>query len=80
MTVQELRDWANGCVERDTAERQKSSIAISAPTVYNVKSANRNRVYSIRDLGNLWTCDCPAMQFYSNRGYCKHIKQVLHNV
>ena len=78
MTVQELRDWANGCVDRYMAER--SSIAISTPTVYNVKSANRNRVYSIRDLGTLWTCDCPAMQFYSNRGYCKHIKQVLQNV
>ena len=78
MTVQELRDWANGCVKRDTAERS-SSIAISTPTVYAIKSINRNRVYSIRDLGNIWTCDCPAMQYYSNRGYCKHIKQVQNN-
>ena len=80
-TVQQLRDWANGCIERDMAARQKS-IAISTPkVVYAIKSINRNRVYSIRDLGNTqWTCDCPAMQFYSNRGYCKHIKQVLQNV
>ena len=78
-TIQELRDWANGCVQRGLAEEEKR-IAISTPTVYTIKSINRNRVYSIRDLGTLWTCDCPAMQFYSNRrGYCKHIKQVQNN-
>ena len=78
-TVRQLRDWANGCIERDMASRS-SSIAISTPVVYAIKSINRNRVYSIRDLGNTqWTCDCPAMQFYSNRGYCKHIKQVQNN-
>ena len=77
-TVQQLRDWANGCIERDMAERS-SSIAISTPKVYAIKSINRNRVYSIRDLGTIWTCDCPAMQYYSNRGYCKHIKQVQNN-
>lgn len=79
-TVRQLRDWANGCIERDMAARNLKSIAISTPKVYAIKSTNRNRVYSIRDLGNTqWTCDCPAMQFYSNRGYCKHIKQVQNN-
>ena len=79
-TVQQLRDWANGCVTRDMAARRNlKSIAISTPRVYAIKSINRNRVYSIRDLGTIWTCDCPAMQYYSNRGYCKHIKQVLQN-
>ena len=78
-TVQELRDWANGCVTRDMAERQGKLLAISTPVVYAIKSINRNKVYSIRDLGTLWTCDCPAMQYYSNRGYCKHIKQVQNN-
>ena len=82
-TIQELRDWANFCVQRGLAEQQEQQekrIAISTPTVYNIPSStNRNRVYSIRDLGTLWTCDCPAMQFYSNRGYCKHIKQVQNN-
>jgi len=81
-TVQQLRDWANGCVERDTQARERQQqklIAISTPVVYAIKSINRNKVYSIRDLGTLWTCDCPAMQYYSNRGYCKHIKQVQQN-
>ena len=79
-TVQQLRDWANGCIERDMAARNLKSIAISTPRkVYAIKSINRNRVYSIRDLGTIWTCDCPAMQYYSNRGYCKHIKQVQNN-
>ena len=79
-TVQQLRDWANGCVTRDMAARRNlKSIAISTPVVYAIKSINRNRVYSIIDLGTIWSCDCPAMQYYSNRGYCKHIKQVLQN-
>ena len=77
--IARLRDWANSCVQRGLVKKEEKHIAISTPTVYNIPSStNRNRVYSVqRDLGNIWTCDCPAMQYYS--GYCKHIKQVQDN-
>ena len=76
-SIQELRDWANACVERDLLQRQKS-ITISAPTVttYKVERLNSSKTYTLTERLNHWTCSCPAMQFYSNRGYCKHIKKV----
>ena len=75
-SIQDLRDWANDCVRRDLLERQ--SITISAPvvTTYKIGSHNSSKVYTLTERLNHWTCNCPAMHFYSNRGYCKHIKQV----
>ncbi len=79
-TIQELRDWANACVERDALHR-KQSITIKAPlvTTYKVKSLNSSKVYSLTERNDHWTCNCPAMQFYSNRGYCKHIRGIKKN-
>ena len=76
-TIQELRDWANSCV----AAHEKQSITISAPIVktYKVKSLNSSKVYSLTERNDHWTCNCPAMQFYSNRGYCKHIRGIKKN-
>ena len=65
--IARLRDWANACVERDALHR-KQSITIKAPvvTTYKVKSLNSSKVYSLTERNNHWTCNCPAMQFYSN--------------
>ena len=78
--IARLRDWANACVERDALHR-KQSITIKAPlvTTYKVKSLNSSKVYSLTERNDHWTCNCPAMQFYSNRGYCKHIRGIKKN-
>ena len=79
-SIQELRDWANDCVQRDLLERQ--AITIKAPTVttYKVESFNSSKkVYTLTERLNHWTCSCPAYQFYSNRGYCKHIRKQIEN-
>ena len=77
-SIQELRDWANACVERDLLERRQSITIKALPVIktYKVESFNSSKVYTLTERNNHWTCTCPAYQFYSNRGYCKHIKKV----
>ena len=75
-SIRELQDWANAQVQRDLLERQVITIKAPTVTTYKVESLNSSKTYTLTERLNHWTCNCPAMQFYSNRGYCKHIKKV----
>ena len=74
--IARLRDWANS---RVLAHRQSTTIKAPVVKTYKVKSLNSSKVYSLTERNDHWTCNCPAMQFYSNRGYCKHIRGIKKN-
>ena len=79
-SIQELRDWANSCVQRDLLERQIITIKAPVVTTYKITSFNSSKkVYTLTERLNHWSCSCPAYQFYSNRGYCKHIRKQIEN-
>jgi len=78
-SIQELQDWANSCVQRDLLERQVITIKAPTVTTYKVESFNSSKTYTLTERLNHWSCSCPAYQFYSNRGYCKHIRKQVKN-
>ena len=82
-SIRELQDWANAQVQRDLLERQQAITIKALPvvkTTYKIKSLNSSKkVYTLTERLNHWTCSCPAYQFYSNRGYCKHIRKQIEN-